>query len=331
MIKATIIGGTGYTAGETLRILLRHPEVRIASVFSTSCAGSPVSSVHTDLLGETDMKFSDSIEDPDVIFLCLGHGVSREFIDTHDIPAECRIIDLGNDFRLESEYKGREFVYGLTDTFRDEVKNGHDIANPGCFATAIQSAVVPLAKKGLLGEEVHVTAITGATGAGKKASQTTQFSWRDNNLSVYKLFRHQHLGEIGRTLGRLTGGNAPKVNFVPLRGDFPRGIFASVYTKWCGSASCTTDESKTAEAYSVFKEYYEDSPFTFVSEQEISLKDVVNTNKCLLRVQVVDNMIHITSVIDNLIKGAAGQAIENMNLMFGLDEDAGLRLKPSAF
>ncbi|MGM9775120.1 MAG: N-acetyl-gamma-glutamyl-phosphate reductase [Candidatus Egerieousia sp.] len=331
MIKAAIVGGTGYTAGETLRILLNHPEVQIASVFSTSCAGDSVSSVHTDLLGETTLKFSDTLGDPDVIFLCLGHGVSREFIDTHEISPDCKIIDLGNDFRLEPEYKGRKFVYGLADTFRDEVKNGHDVANPGCFATAIQSAIAPLAKKELIKDDIHVTAITGATGAGKKATSTTQFSWRDNNISIYKLFRHQHLGEIKRTLKRLTGGEAPEVHFVPMRGDFPRGIFASVYTKWYGSSACISDEAKTAEACSLFKEYYKESPFTFVAEQEISLKDVVNTNKCLLKVQVADGMIHISSMIDNLVKGAAGQAVENMNLLFGLDETTGLKFKPSAF
>lgn len=329
MIRAAIVGGTGYTAGETLRILLNHPDVEVVSVFSTSCAGDPVSSVHTDLYGETDMVFSDTLNNPDVLFLCLGHGVSREFIDTHEIAPECRIIDLGNDFRLEPDYKGRHFVYGLTDTFRDEVRAAHDIANPGCFATAIQSAVIPLAKSGLIREDIQVTAITGSTGAGKKTSGTSHFSWRDNNISIYKLFRHQHLGEIGRTLGRITGGEPHKVNFVPLRGDFPRGILASVYTKWYGPGE--SDAEATAAARAIFGDFYKDSPFTFVAEQGISLKDVVNTNKCLLHLEVIGGMVHVTSVIDNLVKGAAGQAVENMNLLFGLDERAGLRLKPSAF
>lgn len=337
MIRAAIVGGTGYTAGETLRILLNHPNVEVVSAFSTSSVGEPVSEVHTDLYGDTDLLFSDSLNNPDVIFLCLGHGVSREFIETHSIAGDCRIIDLGNDFRLEPDFKGRHFVYGLSDTFREEIKKAHDVANPGCFATAIQSAVLPLIKAGLVKDDIQVTAITGSTGAGKKTSPTSHFSWRDNNVSIYKLFKHQHLGEINRSIGRLSQGSskaavsqAPRVNFVPLRGDFPRGILASVYTKWCGK-NTDNQEVTTLEARRVFKEYYKDSPFTFVCDNEISLKDVVNTNKCLLHVEVIDNLIHITSVIDNLVKGAAGQAIENMNLMFGLPETEGLKLKPSAF
>ncbi len=321
MIKASIAGGTGYTAGELIRILLNHPEVEIESVLSTTSAGTEVAEVHRDLIGDTSLKFSEKPSDPDVIFLCLGHGLSREFLSTTELPERCRIIDLGNDFRLEPDFGKKRFVYGLTDTFRDEIAGADCVANPGCFATAIQSAITPLAKNKLLTDTVEVTAITGATGAGKKLSQTGHFSYRDNNLSIYKLFTHQHLGEIRRTLERIMGTTPPRINFVPFRGDFTRGIFASVYTKWHGGA----------DAAGLYREYYEKSPFVHVSDKGISLKEVVNTNKVLLHIETVDGYIHISSVIDNLIKGASGQAVENMNLMFGLEQSTGLRLKPSAF
>lgn len=330
MIRAAIAGSTGYTGGELLRILLNHPEVQVVAATTTSSEGTPVSSVHRDLYGETDLVFGTELNDPDVLFLCLGHGISREFIDTHEISSGCRIIDLGNDFRLDGSYKGREFIYGLCECAKDEIRKAHDIANPGCFATAIQLALLPLAEAGLINDEIHVTAITGSTGAGKKPGATTHFSYRDNNLSIYKLFTHQHLGEIRQNIGKILGrtacslGTQPAVNFVPFRGDFTRGIFASVYTR--------AAEGMDRQAYQeLFDAYYANSPFVFHSEEAVSLKEVVNTNKGLLHVEIHDGYVHISSVIDNLVKGAAGQAVQNMNLMFGFDETAGLKLKPSAF
>ena len=323
-IRAAIAGATGYTGGELLRILLNHPEVEVVAATTTSESGTPVSAVHRDLLGETDLRFGTELNDPDVIFLCLGHGISRQFVDTHDIRPECRIIDLGNDFRLDGDYAGRNFIYGLCESARDEIRTAHDVANPGCFATAIQLATLPLAVKGLIRDEIHVTAITGSTGAGKKPGETTHFSYRNDNISIYKLFTHQHLAEIRQNLARVGGGDEPQVNFVPLRGDFTRGIFASVYTK--------ADEGMSEADYrKLYEDYYAESPFVHHSETGISMKEVVNTNKGLLHVELHDGYVHISSAIDNLVKGAAGQAVQNMNLMFGLPEDTGLRLKPSAF
>lgn len=322
-IRAAIAGGTGYTGGELFRILLNHPYVEIVAATTTSSEGTPVASVHRDLIGETDLCFGQELNDPDVIFLCLGHGISRQFVDTHDIKPECRIIDLGNDFRLDGDYAGRNFVYGLCESAREEIQKAHDVANPGCFATAIQLATLPLAAAGLINDEIHVTAITGSTGAGKKPGETTHFSYRDNNISIYKLFTHQHLAEIKQNLER-AGADTPTVNFVPLRGDFARGIFASVYTR--------AVEGMTQEDYrQIFEDYYAESPFVFHSNEGISMKEVVNTNKGLVHVELHDGYVHITSAIDNLVKGAAGQAVQNMNLMFGLPETTGLRLKPSAF
>lgn len=323
MIRAAIAGGTGYTGGELLRILLHHPETDVVSVLTTSADGKPVTSVHRDLIGDTDLCFGTELNDPDVLFLCLGHGLSREFIDTHSIGSGCRIIDLGNDFRLDTDYAGRHFVYGLTESARGEIRSAGNIANPGCFATAIQLALLPLAANGLIRDEVHASAVTGSTGAGKKPGETTHFSYRDNNLSIYKLFSHQHLAEIRKNIGSISG-SIPTVNFVPFRGDFTRGIFASVYTRAAGGM--------TEEAYvRLFEEYYSSSPSVFHSAEPVSLKEVVNTNKALLHAELHDGYIHISSVIDNLLKGAAGQAVQNMNLMFSLPEDCGLRLKPSAF
>ena len=324
-IRVAIAGGTGYTGGELFRILLNHPDVEIVSATTTSSEGTSVASVHRDLIGETDLCFGTELNDPDVIFLCLGHGISRQFVDTHDIKPECRIIDLGNDFRLDGDYAGRHFVYGLCESAREEVKTAHDVANPGCFATAIQLAVLPLAKSGLINDEIHVTAITGSTGAGKKPVETTHFSYRSDNISIYKLFSHQHLAEIRQNIARVEGKQeGPKVNFVPLRGDFARGIFASVYTK--------VADGMTLEDYrKLYEDYYAASPFVFHSNEGISMKEVVNTNKGLVHVELHDGYVHIASCIDNLVKGAAGQAVQNMNLMFGLPEDKGLRLKPSAF
>lgn len=330
-IRVAIAGGTGYTGGELFRILLNHPEVEIVAATTTSSEGTPVASVHRDLIGETDLCFGKELNDPDVIFLCLGHGISRHFVDTHDIKPECRIIDLGNDFRLDGDYAGRHFVYGLCESAKEDIKKAHDIANPGCFATAIQLATLPLAAAGLINDEIHVTAITGSTGAGKKPGETTHFSYRSDNISIYKLFTHQHLAEIKMNLGHAmsapSSSDVPqdlKVNFVPLRGDFARGIFASVYTK--------AVEGMTQEDYrKLYEDYYAASPFVFHSNEGISMKEVVNTNKGLVHVELHDGYVHIASAIDNLVKGAAGQAVQNMNLMFGLPEDCGLRLKPSAF
>lgn len=335
-IRVAIAGGTGYTGGELFRILLNHPCVEIVAATTTSSEGTPVASVHRDLLGETDLCFGTSLNDPDVIFLCLGHGISRQFVDTHDIEPECRIIDLGNDFRLDGDYAGRHFVYGLCESAREEIAKAHDVANPGCFATAIQLATLPLAAAGLIQDEIHVTALTGSTGAGKKPGETTHFSYRSDNISIYKLFSHQHLAELKQNLIRVSEKAAdsscqsspvkqePVVNFVPIRGDFARGIFASVYTRAVAGMS--------QEDYQrLFDEYYAASPFVFHSNEGISMKEVVNTNKGLVHVELHDGYVHIASAIDNLVKGAAGQAVQNMNLMFGLPEDTGLRLKPSAF
>lgn len=322
-IRVAIAGGTGYTGGELFRILLNHPNVEIVAATTTSSDGTPVASVHRDLIGETDLRFGTELNDPDVIFLCLGHGISRQFVDSHEIGPDCRIIDLGNDFRLDGDYAGRQFVYGLCESARKEISKAHDVANPGCFASAIQLAVLPLAAAGLIKDEIHVTAITGSTGAGKKPGETTHFSYRSDNISIYKLFSHQHLAEIRQNLQRVSG-TEPQINFVPLRGDFARGIFASVYTK--------AADGMTQEDYrELYENYYAESPFVFHSNEGISLKEVVNTNKCLLHVELHDGYVHIASVIDNLVKGAAGQAVQNMNLLFGLPEDTGLHLKPSAF
>lgn len=324
-IRVAIAGGTGYTGGELFRILLNHPDVEIVAATTTSSEGTPVASVHRDLIGETELCFGKSLNDPDVIFLCLGHGISRQFVDTHEIGPECRIIDLGNDFRLDGDYAGRHFVYGLCESAREEVRKAHDVANPGCFATAIQLATLPLAAAGLINDEIHVTAITGSTGAGKKPGETTHFSYRSDNISIYKLFTHQHLAEIKQNLCRVSEDKLEaKVNFVPLRGDFTRGIFASVYTR--------AAEGMSQQDYQkLYEDYYASSPFVFHSAEGISMKEVVNTNKGLVHVELHDGYVHIASAIDNLVKGAAGQAVQNMNLMFGLPEDRGLHLKPSAF
>ena len=323
-IRVAIAGGTGYTGGELFRILLNHPNVEIVAATTTSSEGTRVDSVHRDLIGETDLCFGLELNDPDVIFLCLGHGISRQFVDTHDIKPECRIIDLGNDFRLDGDYAGRNFVYGLCESAREQIRKAHDVANPGCFATAIQLATLPLAAAGLVNDEIHVTAITGSTGAGKKPGETTHFSYRSDNISIYKLFTHQHLAEIKQNLVRVGNMDTPIVNFVPLRGDFTRGIFASVYTR-------AVDGMSLEDYRTLYEEYYAESPFVFHSAEGISMKEVVNTNKGLVHVELHDGYVHIASCIDNLVKGAAGQAVQNMNLMFGLPEDTGLRLKPSAF
>lgn len=321
MIKTGIIGGAGYTAGELIRILLNHPAVQIAFVQSTSNAGNPITDVHTDLIGETDLVFTNEMDvnEVDVVFLCMGHGKSAEFMEKHPLPKHVKVIDLSTDFRMKAD--NHTFVYGLPETNKADIINAKYIANPGCFATAIQLALLPLAAQGAL-PEVHVTAITGSTGAGQAPSASTHFSWRANNISVYKAFSHQHLNEIGQTILQLQPTFKEMVNFVPIRGDFARGIMASVYFE------SSLDKNQARELY---KKYYANHPFVTVSDKNPDLKQVVNTNKAVLHVDKHGNKLHVISLIDNLLKGASGQAVQNMNLMYGLDETTGLRLKPVAF
>ncbi len=322
MIKVGIIGGAGYTAGELLRILINHLEVEIAFVQSSSNAGNPVSDVHVDLLGETELEFTSSLplNSADVIFLCMGHGKSKEFMEENEIPAKLKIIDLSHDFRLKRE--GNDFIYGLPELNREEIKTAKNIANPGCFATGIQLALLPLAASGLLTNEVHVQAITGSTGAGQKPTETSHFSCRNSNLSAYKIFEHQHEGEILQSLKQLQPGFDYDFNFVPIRGNHTRGIFVSAYTNFNGSIE---------EAVELYQKYYEGHPFVFVTLNNPGLKQVVNTNKAVIYLEKHGRKLVAISITDNLLKGASGQAVQNMNLMFGLDEKTGLALKPVAF
>lgn len=352
MIKVGIIGGAGYTGGELLRILLNHPNVEIDFIHSNSNAGNLISDVHTDLLGDTDLKFTDQIsQDINVLFLCLGHGDARKFLEANPINDSIKIIDLSQDFRLkaksqkpfiseklkaeslkqlnESEnqpsalsLQHSAFIYGLPELNKEAIKSAQNIANPGCFATCLQLALLPLAKAGLLKSEVHISATTGSTGAGQKPSSTTHFSWRNNNLSVYKAFEHQHLNEIGESLIQLQENFSHDINFVPYRGAFSRGIIASSYIE------C---DLSLAEAEKLYQDFYADAPFTHISKTNIDLKQVVNTNKCFIHLEKHGNKLMILSIIDNLLKGASGQAVQNMNLMFGLEEKAGLRLKAIGF
>ncbi len=321
MIKAGIIGGAGYTAGELIRILINHPEAEIAFVQSTSNTGNFVTDVHSDLIGETDLVFEEKpdLHDADVLFLCMGHGRSKSFVENLPDSYKGKIIDLSNDFRLKKDADG--FVYGLPELQREKIAKADRIANPGCFATAIQLALLPIADAKLL-SEVHIHAVTGSTGAGQSPSQTTHFSWRSGNMSVYKAFSHQHLGEIGETLVQLQPDFEEDVNFVPIRGDFPRGIMASVYMDL---------DMLEEDVTKLFSTYYSTHPFTHVAKKNPDLKMVVNTNKAVLYVKKYGKKIHIISMIDNLLKGASGQAVQNMNLIFGLDELTGLHLKPLAF
>jgi N-acetyl-gamma-glutamyl-phosphate reductase len=322
MITVGIVGGAGYTAGELLRILLGHPLAEVKFVHSTSNAGQPVCSVHRDLLGETTLRFASEIDEVDVIFLCLGHGLSAEFLQKNRIAPRTKIIDLGNDFRVSPTACGeREFAYGLPEAFRSTIAKANNVANPGCFATAIQLALLPLARHQLLQDEAHVHAITGSTGAGRSLSDSGHFSYRSGNVSIYKPFAHQHLAEICKTL-QTVQGRGVAVNFIPVRGCFTRGIFATVYT------SCPLSED---EATALYDDYYRHEPFVFTTRGEVSLKDVLNTNKCLLRVQKIGDKLLITSVLDNLVKGASGQAVQNMNNMFEIEEIVGLKLKSIAF
>ena len=324
-VKAGIIGGAGYTGGEMLRILVNHPQVEIAFVHSNSNAGNLISDVHTDLFGDTDLRFTDQIsQDIDVLFLCVGHGDARKFLEANTFGERIKIIDLSQDFRLNrnSQLATRNFVYGLPELNKEKIKTAHNIANPGCFATCIQLGLLPLASKGLLKSEVHINATTGSTGAGQSLSKTSHFSWRNNNLSIYKAFEHQHLNEIGESLTQLQGEVKEALNFIPQRGDFTRGILAAIYTE-----SDLTEE----EAYKLYEDFYADAAFTHLSRKNIDLKQVVNTNKCLVHLEKHGNKLFIISITDNLLKGASGQAVQNMNLMFGLEENSGLRLKATNF
>lgn len=329
-VKVGIIGGAGYTGGEMLRILVNHPNVEIAFVNSTSNAGNLISDVHTDLIGDTDLKFTSDIpQDIDVLFLCVGHGDAKKFMEANTIDENIKIIDLSQDFRLNnnSSIENRQFTYGLPELNRDAIKNSKNIANPGCFATCIQLGLLPLAAKGLINSEVHINATTGSTGAGQSLSTTSHFSWRNNNLSIYKAFEHQHLNEIGESLLQ-AAKNSPLgdlgvgLNFIPQRGAFTRGILASMYLE---------SDLTLEEAHAIYEAYYSTHPFTHVSRKNIDLKQVVNTNKCLVHLEKHGNKLFIISIIDNLLKGASGQAVQNMNLMFGLEENSGLRLKAANF
>ncbi len=325
MIQVGIIGGAGYTAGELIRLLIFHPEAEINFVYSTSNAGNKISKVHQDLEGSLDLKFTDAINpNVDVLFLCLGHGNSVNFLKANTFSSKTKIIDLGNDFRLEKDkfFDNKTFIYGLPELQKEAIKKADYIANPGCFATAIQLALLPLAKNDLIKSDVHVNAVTGSTGAGTSLSETTHFTWRDNNFSYYKPFTHQHLGEINQSVKQLQESFSSEIVFMPNRGNFSRGIFATVYTNFDGSLE---------EAKNLYKAFYQEAKFTFVSDEDLHLKQVVNTNKCLIHLHKHNNKLLITSIIDNLLKGASGQAIQNMNLMFGFEETEGLQLKANYF
>lgn len=324
-IKIGIAGGAGYTGGELLRILLNHPNADIVFVHSKSNAGKFIYEVHTDLIGDTNLKFAAELSDGiDALFLCVGHGEAKKFLTENKISDKVKVIDLSQDFRLtaNAESAGRSFVYGLPELNYEKIKAAKNIANPGCFATCIQLTLLPLAGKSALKNDVHISATTGSTGAGQSLSGTSHFTWRQNNLSIYKAFEHQHLAEIGQSLQSLQNGFSKELNFIPYRGSFTRGIIASVYTN---------SDLSLEEAQKVYEAYYANHPFVHVSKTSIDLKQVVNTNKCLLHLEKHKDKLLITSIIDNLLKGASGQAVQNMNLMFGLDETAGLKLKAAYF
>jgi N-acetyl-gamma-glutamyl-phosphate reductase len=321
-IQIGIIGGAGYTAGELLRILLNHPQIELVFVHSTSNAGNKISDIHKDLLGDTNLVFSGEMDFSglDVIFLCMGHGKSVEFMSKQSLPENLKVIDMSHDFRLKRN--GNHFVYGLPELNREEIRTSKFIANPGCFATGIQLTVLPLAASQLITDEIHVNAITGSTGAGQGLSSTTHFSWRNGNVSAYKIFSHQHLDEINQSINQLQKSYSPSLNFVPVRGNHTRGIFAVAYTKFNGSLE---------DAQNLYAEYYKGHPFVILTKENPDLKLVVNTNKCILYLEKHGDKLLIISITDNLIKGASGQAVQNMNLMFGIDEKTGLNLKPIAF
>jgi N-acetyl-gamma-glutamyl-phosphate reductase len=323
-IKAGIVGGAGYTGGEMIRLLINHPGVELSFIHSTSNAGNSVSKIHADLVGETDLVFTGTLQnDIDVLFLCVGHGDAKKFLAENRIATTIKIIDLSQDFRLNANAKNsdRVFVYGLPELNKEVIKTANNIANPGCFATAIQLGLLPLAKAGVLGD-VYTTGITGSTGAGQGLSSTSHFSWRANNIQAYKSLQHQHINEIHQSLQQLQGNDGMEVNFVPWRGDFTRGIYISSIID-CGLP--------LEEIKQLYKTYYQDQPFTHVSDTMIDLKQVVNTNKCLIHIEKQGSKIVVHSAIDNLLKGACGQAVQNMNLMFDIDETAGLKLKAAGF
>ena len=323
MKKIGIIGGSGFTGGELIRILLNHPKLKIKFIYSLSQNGKNVHEIHPDLLGKTDIIFSDQIStDIDVLFLCLGHGKSRIFLDKYNFKSDTIIIDLSSDFRLtnNNKYKSRNFLYSLPEFNREKIKQSKSIANPGCFATAIQIGLLPLITNNLIKNDIHVNAITGSTGAGRISSDTNNFNWRNNNLSIYKPFNHQHLNEIYQTLNIM--GNDSKIYFVPYRGNFTRGIFTSIYMKF-------DDEIENIK--SIYKDFYESHPFTFLSKNDINLKEVINTNNCHVNIECHESIIHITTVIDNLLKGASGQAVQNLNIIFGYEESLGLNFKGSIY
>ena len=322
MIKVGIIGGAGYTAGELIRLLLNHPDAEIVFVNSSSNAGNKITDVHEGLYGETDLRFTSELPlgNVDVLFFCTAHGDTRKFMESHTVPEQVKIIDLSMDYRLESEE--HDFVYGLPELNRRRICSARHVANPGCFATCIQLGLLPLAKHLMLNSELHVNAITGSTGAGVKPSATSHFSWRNDNISIYKPFTHQHLAEINQSLLQLQRSFNSPINFIPVRGNFSRGIFTTMYL----DCKVGLDEIRR-----IYEEYYDDHSFTFITDKNPDLKQVVNTNKCLLYLQKYENKLLIVSVIDNLLKGASGQAVHNMNLLFNLEETVGLHLKPSAF
>lgn len=322
MIKIGIIGGAGYTAGELIRLLLLHPEAEIRFIHSSSNAGNRITDVHGGLLGETELTFTDEMpfEEIDLLFFCTAHGDTRKFLESHSLPDELKVIDLSMDYRIKSN--GHDFIYGLPELNRRKTCQSRYVANPGCFATCIELGLLPLAKEHLLKGDISVNAITGSTGAGVKPSATTHFSWRNNNLSIYKPFEHQHLPEIIQSIRQLQPDFAGDIDFIPYRGDFARGIFATLVIK------CDLD---IETIYKLYESYYERDSFTHIVSKPIDLKQVINTNKCLIHLEKHGNKLLITSIIDNLLKGASGQAVHNMNLLFGLAETVGLQLKPSAF
>jgi N-acetyl-gamma-glutamyl-phosphate reductase len=323
-IKVGIVGGAGYTGGELIRLLIHHPGVSVSFIHSRSNAGKPIHSVHQDLLGDTELKFSGELnDDVNVIFLCLGHGESKKFLAENKIADKVKVIDLANDFRLSqsSKLETRSFVYGLPELNRDKIKKATNVANPGCFATTIQLGLLPLAKAGLL-KDIYTTGITGSTGAGQSLSATSHFSWRENNIQAYKTLTHQHLGEIGESLKQLQPAGDIHVNFVPWRGDFTRGIFVSSQVR--------CDES-LIELNKIYEDFYAGHPYTHLAKETLFLKQVVNTNKCIIQLEKVGSMLVVHSISDNLLKGASGQAVQNMNLMFGLDETTALNLKANYF
>ena len=321
-MKIGILGAAGYTGGELIRLLLNHPQAEIVFANSESNAGNPVADVHEGLYGDTELRFTDAMPfgEVDVLFFCFGHGKSRQFLSEHHVPGNVKIIDLAQDFRLKAE--GNDFVYGLPEINRAKIASAMHVANPGCFATCIQLGLLPAAKMGLLAEDVSVNAITGSTGAGQKPGSTTHFSWRTDNMSIYKPFTHQHVPEIRQSLEQTHGAPVGQIDFIPYRGNFARGIFATAVVRTEASIEQITEG---------YKAFYNDEPFTHYVDKPIDMKQAVNTNKCLVHCEKFGDKLLITSCIDNLLKGAVGQAVENMNIMFGVEETSGLKLKPSAF